>query len=91
MAGAMRRAAHEFADVPQAGQYIRLAADRIEGVSDAFKRRDVNQLVSDVQDFARRQPTAFIGAAVLAGFAVVRFLKTSTANANQPPRTPGMP
>jgi hypothetical protein len=79
MAGAMRRAANEFGDVPQAAQYIRFAADRIDNVSDAFKRRDLNQLVSDVQDFARRQPTAFLGAAVLAGFAVIRFLKSSTA------------
>jgi hypothetical protein len=79
MAGAMRRAASEFGDVPQAAQYIRFAADRIDAVSDAFKRRDLNQLVSDVQDFARRQPTAFLGAAVLAGFAVMRFVKSSTA------------
>ena len=79
MAGAMRRAANEFGDVPQAAQYIRLAADQIDSVSDAFRRRDLNQLVAEVQDFARRQPTAFMGAAVLAGFAVMRFLKTSTA------------
>jgi hypothetical protein len=80
MAGAMRRAANEFGEVPQAAQYIRYAADQIDSVSNALKRRDVNQLVSDVQEFARRQPTAFLGAAVLAGFAVIRFLKTSTAS-----------
>jgi len=82
IAGAMRRAANEFdKDVPQAAQYIRRAADQIGTVSDAFRRRDLNQLVADVQGFARKQPTAFLGAAVLAGFAVVRFLKTSTAGA----------
>ncbi len=83
VAGAIRRAANEFdKDVPQAAQYIRLAADQIGTVSNAFRRRDLNQLVADVQEFARRQPTAFLGAAVLAGFAAVRFLKTSTAGAN---------
>jgi hypothetical protein len=88
MAGAIRRAANEFdRDVPQAAQYMRLAADQIGTVSDAFRRRDLNQLVADVQGFARRQPTAFLGAAVLAGFAVVRFLKTSTAGASAD--TPG--
>jgi hypothetical protein len=82
MAGSIRRAATEFGQVPQAAQYMRLAAEQIDSVSDAFRRRDLNQLVADVQGFARRQPTAFFGAAVLAGFAVVRFLKTSTgANA----------
>jgi hypothetical protein len=82
MASSMRRAANEFGQIPQAAQYMRLAADQIDSASDAFRRRDLNQLVSDVQGFARRQPTAFFGVAVLAGFAVVRFLKTSTgANA----------
>src|SRR5204862_7183838 len=84
IAGAMRRAANEFdKDVPQAAQYIRRAADQIGTVSDAFRRRDLNQLVADVQGFARRQPTAFLGAAVLAGFAAVRFLKTSAAGATE--------
>jgi hypothetical protein len=78
MAGALRRAANEFGDLPQAAQYIRLAANQVDSVSDAFRKRDFNQLVSDAQGFARRQPTAFLGIAVLAGFAAVRFLKTST-------------
>ena len=90
VAGAIRRAATEFdKDVPQAAQYIRLAADQIGTVSDAFRRRDLNQLVADVQGFARRQPTAFLGAAVLAGFAAVRFLKTSTEGANASSRSTG--
>ena len=79
MAGALRRAANEFGEVPQAAQYIRLAANHVDSVSDAFRKRDLKQLVSDVQGFARRQPTAFLGIAALAGFAAVRFLKTSTA------------
>ena len=78
MASSIRRAASEFGQIPQAAQYMRLAADQIDTASEAFRRRDLNQLVSDVRDFARRQPTAFFGAAVLAGFAVVRFFKTST-------------
>ena len=52
------------------------------GKVDAVRKRDLNQVVSDVQAFARRQPTAFLGAAALAGFALVRFLKTSTAGAS---------
>jgi hypothetical protein len=78
MAGSIRRAASEFGQIPQAAQYMRLAAVQVDRASEAFRRRDLNQLVSDVRDFARQQPTAFFGAAMLAGFAVVRFLKTST-------------
>ena len=79
MAGAIRRAANEFdREIPQAAHYVRRAAEQIETVSDAVRRRDLTELVGNVQDFARRQPTAFLGATVLAGFAAVRFLKSST-------------
>ena len=84
IAGAVRRAAGEFeGEVPQAAQYIRYAADQMDSVTDAFRRRDVGQMISDVQSFARRQPTAFIGVTFLAGFAAMRFLKSSSGNTPQ--------
>jgi hypothetical protein len=79
LAGSVRRAAGEFdQEIPQAANYIRGAAEAIDDFSDALRRRDLSQLVRDVQDFARRQPSAFLGATLVAGFAVVRFLKSST-------------
>ena len=81
LAGAVRRAAGAFDDqIPQAGNYIRQAAEQIDGASDALRQRNVSELVEGVQDFARRQPTAFLGMTVLAGFAAVRFLKSSTSS-----------
>ena len=78
IAGAVRRAAREFeGDVPQAAQYIRLAADQLDGVADAVRRRDFNRIVTDVQDFARQRPVMFFGAAIFVGFATMRFFKTS--------------
>lgn len=77
-ADTMRRAAAEFeADTPFAATYIRKAADQIEGVADAVREGDFNDLVRGAQSFAQRQPTAFLGLTVLAGFGVVRFLKSS--------------
>jgi len=74
----VRRASREFdGEMPQAGQYIRKAAEQINGVSDALRSRDLSALVGDVQHFARQQPAAFFGAAVLAGFAAVRFFKSA--------------
>jgi hypothetical protein len=82
LADTMRRAAREFDhDLPIAGAYIRKAASQIEGVSDQIKTGNFSDLVSGAQAFARRQPTAFLGLAVLAGFGAVRFLKSS-ANAS---------
>ena len=55
-------------------------AFQIEGVSDSIKTGNFQDLVRNAQSFARRQPTAFLGMAVLAGFGVVRFLKTSATD-----------
>ncbi len=78
LADTMRRAAREFDnELPMAGSYIRKAASQIDGVSESIRTGSLNELVRGAQSFARRQPTAFLGMAVLAGFGVVRFLKSS--------------
>ena len=81
IANIVRRAAYEFdSDIPQAGHYIRKAAAQLDNVSEAMRNRDMSEIVSNVQAFARKQPTAFFGAAVLLGFAAVRFLKSAPGN-----------
>jgi ElaB/YqjD/DUF883 family membrane-anchored ribosome-binding protein len=89
LANSMRRAAREFdADLPIAGTYIRKAASQVEGVSDTIRTGSFNDLVRNAQSFARRQPTAFLGIAVLAGFGVVRFLKSSSEAASDAKHSP---
>jgi hypothetical protein len=79
LADTMRRAAREFdADLPIAGSFIRKAASQVESLSDTIRTGNLNDLVRNAQAFARRQPTAFLGIAVLAGFGAVRFLKSSS-------------
>jgi hypothetical protein len=81
LAETMRRAAREFdAELPIAASFIRKAASQVESVSDTVRNGDLQDLVAGAQSFARRQPTAFLGLAVLAGFGAVRFLKSSAAN-----------
>jgi hypothetical protein len=78
IAQAASRAAREFEnDVPQAAHYIRQASEQIQSVADTVRERDMRELVGEVQDFARRQPTLFFGGAVVLGFAALRFLKSS--------------
>ena len=78
LADTIRRAAKEFdGDLPIAGTYIRKAASQVEGVANSLRTGNFNDLVRGAQSFARRQPTAFLGLAVLAGFGAVRFLKSS--------------
>jgi hypothetical protein len=79
LADTIRRAAREFdSDLPIAGTYIRKAASQVEGVADSIRTGNFNDIVRGARSFARRQPTAFLGIAVLAGFGAVRFLKSST-------------
>lgn len=82
LAEAMRRAGREFDnELPIAGKYIRKAASQVDEVADSIRTGDFNDLVQNAQSFARRQPTAFLGIAALAGFAAVRFLKSSSSSA----------
>jgi hypothetical protein len=79
LANTIRRASREFdTDLPIAGTYIRKAASQVEGVSDQIRNGNLNDLVRKTQSFARSQPTAFLGLAVLAGFGAVRFLRSSS-------------
>ena len=85
LAESIRRAGREFDnDLPIAGKYIRKAASQVENVADSIRSGDFNDLVRNTQSFARRQPTAFLGIAALAGFAVVRFLKSSSDTSTEP-------
>ena len=84
-ADTMRRAADQFdGNMPVAGDYMRKAADQIEYAADAVRDGNMNDLVQGAQKFARSQPTAFFGLALLAGFGVVRFLKSASAPASSP-------
>jgi ElaB/YqjD/DUF883 family membrane-anchored ribosome-binding protein len=81
IADAMRRAAREFeGEVPIAATYMRKAAVQVENVSQSIKNGDIEDLIRNAQAFARRQPTAFFGIAALAGFGLVRFLKSSAGD-----------
>jgi hypothetical protein len=87
-AGAMRQAANHFdSDVPVAGTYMRKAADQIEIAADALREGNFSDLVQGAQRFARSQPTAFFGLALLAGFGAIRFLKSASSESDWNVRT----
>jgi len=78
LADAMRRAAGEFEpDLPIAASCIRSAAAQVETASTSVRNGNFNDLLENAQSFARTRPTVFIGLTALAGFGLVRFLKSS--------------
>ncbi len=52
-------------------------AQQVDRVANYLQSRDVRQLVSDTEAFARRSPAIFLGGAFVLGLAASRFLKTS--------------
>jgi len=60
-----------------AAKYTNSLAAQIENLSGYFERKDVREMVRDVENFARRYPAYFIGGAVALGFLAARFLKSS--------------
>ena len=77
-AGNIREAAHAFEnDAPFAARGINSAADYVESSAEKIRNGSFRDLVDGATDFAKRQPAAFLGLSVLAGFAAVRFLKAS--------------
>lgn len=59
------------------GRYIERAADQVDRLANYLQRSDVNQMVDQVESFARRQPAAFVASAFAVGFLASRFLKSS--------------
>ncbi|OQR63485.1 hypothetical protein B6E66_14270 [Streptomyces maremycinicus] len=62
------------------------AADSGHRTADYLEKQGADGVLSDVQSFARRRPAAFLGGALLAGFAVGRMAKVA-AKSDTPSRT----
>ena len=78
VARAVHTAAHEFeGQMPCFAQSVHRMARRLDDVSSSLRSRNVDEVVESVGQFAREQPAMFFGGAVLAGFALSRFLKSS--------------
>jgi hypothetical protein len=55
-------------------------AEQIESVSSYLDERSLDDVLNDVQNFARRQPAVFLGGAFMLGLMVGRFLRSSERN-----------
>jgi hypothetical protein len=64
---------------PLAAEYSRQVADGLGRLADWVSRRNVDDVTGGLEDFARQRPVAFIGGAMVAGFALARFMKSSSA------------
>ena len=76
---AVRSTGRQLGDTNQSGiaNYVNGAADSLQRWVDTMDRKDVREIVEDVQQFGRRRPALFIGMTFGAGLLGARFLKSS--------------
>jgi hypothetical protein len=60
--------------------YVDGAATQLERFTGGIRERDLNQMVHDVERFARQRPAIFLGSAFALGLAMARFLKSSESS-----------
>jgi hypothetical protein len=89
VAGAVHGAARSLeSGMPQMASYVHDAAVRLEDAAETLRTRNIDDLVDEVSRFARSQPVLLFGGAILAGFALTRFLKSTAPNGSSGPAGP---
>lgn len=75
-----------------AGEYVGKAAEQIDRLANYIQNADPVEVVDNVEDFARRRPALFIGAAFALGVIGARFLKSSRRRVDREQRlsSPGI-
>jgi ElaB/YqjD/DUF883 family membrane-anchored ribosome-binding protein len=80
LAEALRRSGNDLSDEGNgnAAQLTGQAADRIERLGSYLEQKRGDELMRDVETFARRRPWMLAGLGMLAGVAAARFMKASS-------------
>jgi hypothetical protein len=63
---------------PTVANFAETAAGKLEQFAGTLNEKDINELMSDIEAMARKQPALFVGGAFLAGVVAARFLKSSS-------------
>jgi hypothetical protein len=78
-ARAVDKAADELEETsPELARHARDAASQVHNFSERLREKSIGGIVDDLSGYARREPAAFFGVAVVAGFALSRFLGART-------------
>jgi hypothetical protein len=81
LAGSMRQVSTDLeGEQPQIAGVARTAAEQAERLANYMERTDARQMISSVEDAARRQPLLFLGGAFAAGLVAARLLKAGSGS-----------
>lgn len=70
--------------------YARRAVSGLDGCASALRNKNVDALIADAENFARREPALFVAGSVAVGFALARFLKSSASRSHRRATSEGM-
>ena len=85
LATSAKHAADELErEVPQLAGVVRALGDRMDGLAENLKDQTINDLIQTASSFTRRQPALTFGLAALAGFFVMRTLKSAPSTVASP-------
>ncbi len=90
IAEAVNSAAGELGsrDHSAAAQYANAIGSGLTNISQTLDKKSVGEIVSDVTEFARRNPAAYIGGSMLIGIALARFAVASPPSRAEPLSNP---
>ncbi len=66
-----------------ASDYVQRTADQIDRFARYVENKDVGEIVTDVEKFARERPAVFLGAAFALGIVAARFLKSTQGGSSR--------
>ena len=80
-------------DKGQLAGYADRTAEQVQSLAGYLRGKDLDDIVEDTEDFARRQPAVFLGGALALGLLASRFLKSTgrRAEARAAARRPALP
>ena len=85
VARALRQSSDQLREQNQGAvvpEYISSAANQVERLSGYLRSTNTRDMVSGVEQFARQQPTLFVGGAFMLGLLGARFLKSSAQSSS---------
>jgi len=80
VSSSLDRVAGELEDQGEStARYVRMVADGANKLTSTVRDNNVDDMLAMAEDFGRKQPVAFMGAAALLGFVASRFLVASAS------------
>jgi ElaB/YqjD/DUF883 family membrane-anchored ribosome-binding protein len=80
VSSALSRVAGELEEQGEgSARYVRMVADGAEKLTSSVRYKNIDDMMAMAEDFGRKQPVAFMGAAALLGFVASRFMVASAS------------